>query len=73
MVDSVLDQVSYTMLYHLITTRLLLSCAVHVAGSLLYLVQGSDQLQDWAVPREKADNKAEREYNALTILATNKE
>ena len=28
---------------------------VHIAGSLLYLVKGSDQLQDWAVPREKPD------------------
>jgi len=30
-----------------------ISAAVHVAGSLLYLVKGSDQLQDWARPREK--------------------
>ena len=31
------------------------SAMVHIAGSLLYLVKGSDQLQDWAVPREKPD------------------
>jgi len=38
-----------------------ISCAVHVGGSLLYLVQGSDQLQDWAVPREKEDNQLPRQ------------
>ena len=27
-----------------------ISCGVHLAGSLLYLVKGSDQEQDWAVP-----------------------
>jgi len=32
-----------------------ISAMVHIAGSLLYLVKGSDQLQDWAVPREKPD------------------
>ena len=27
-----------------------ISCGVHIAGSLLYLVKGSDQEQAWAVP-----------------------
>ena len=27
-----------------------ISCGVHVVGSLLYLVKGSDQEQAWAVP-----------------------
>ena len=35
------------------------SAMVHVAGSLLYLIKGSDQLQAWAVPREKSDKSGD--------------
>ena len=30
-----------------------ISCGVHVAGSLLYLLKGSDQEQSWAVPGQQ--------------------
>jgi len=32
-----------------------ISALVHVVGSLLYLLRGSDQLQEWAVPKESIE------------------
>jgi len=34
-----------------------ISAAIHVFGSLLYLLKGSDQLQEWAVPKEHQEQK----------------
>ena len=53
MVHGLLDQVLVYRLYLIWNNLLVLSAAVHVVGSLLYLVKGSDQLQEWAIPREK--------------------
>ena len=35
-----------------------ISAAVHLAGSILYLGWGSDQVQDWARPGDNSNNKS---------------
>jgi len=35
-----------------------LGCGVHVLGSLLYLLKGSAELQDWAVAKSKKESEA---------------
>ena len=37
---------------------MLSSATIHMVGSLPYLLRGTDQLQDWAVPKESKDSES---------------
>ena len=36
----------------------MIRCGVHILGSLLYLLKGSAELQDWAVAKSKKESEA---------------
>jgi len=41
-----------------------ISATIHMVGSLPYLLKGSDQLQEWAVPKESQDSETGAHSNA---------
>ena len=49
-----------------------ISAAVHLAGSILYLGWGSDQVQDWARPGDNSNNKTNNNNNSNKSSISNK-